>query len=248
LSRFGALAVSPRTAVVLAAVVVVVALVVVVLGSRSGVGEDGGGTPVSVTGAPSPDGGSADGVSADGASAVPAPGASADAATGATSTAVPLVVHVVGAVERPGVVSLGAGSRVAVAIERAGGATTEADLARLNLARVVVDGERLYVPRVGETDVPAALDEAAGPAAGGAGAGASAGGGTGAGVGDGLVVDLNTADQAALETLPGIGPALAGRILAWRDEHGRFGAVEDLLDVNGIGDARFADLRDRVRV
>jgi competence protein ComEA len=62
------------------------------------------------------------------------------------------------------------------------------------------------------------------------------------------VVDLNTADQAALETLPGIGPALAGRILAWRDEHGRFASVDDLLDVSGIGDARLADLRDRVRV
>jgi competence protein ComEA len=61
-------------------------------------------------------------------------------------------------------------------------------------------------------------------------------------------VDLNSADQAALETLPGIGPSLAGRILAWREEHGRFGSVEDLLDVSGIGDGRFADLRDRVRV
>lgn len=112
------------------------------------------------------------------------------------------------------------------------------------------DGERLYVPRVGETDIPAALDGSlAAPSGGGGGVGAGAGAGAGVGTGAGdVVVDLNTADQAALETLPGIGPSLAGRILAWRDEHGRFSAVEDLLDVSGIGDGRFADLRDLVRV
>jgi competence protein ComEA len=148
-------------------------------------------------------------------------------------------VHVVGAVERPGVVSLGAGSRVSVAIERAGGATGEADLARLNLARVLDDGERLYVPRVGETDIPETLDGSSGGLGVPTGAPGAAGD---------AVIDLNAADQAALETLPGIGPGLAARILAWRDEHGRFTAVEDLLDVSGIGDGRFADLRDRVRV
>ncbi|PZE31649.1 hypothetical protein DEJ21_17345, partial [Curtobacterium sp. MCSS17_006] len=82
-------------------------------------------------------------------------------------------------------------------------------------------------------------------AAAGPGPGSGAGGSGGEGA---AVVDLNTADQTALETLPGIGPGLAGRILAWRDEHGRFAAVEDLLDVSGIGDVRFAELRDRVRV
>lgn len=210
---------SPRAAVVLAAVVVVAALVVVLLGSRSGGGADS--ATVSVTGGPS--------------KVVATP-------TGSSPPAGVVVVHVVGAVQRAGVVSLGAGSRVSVAIDRAGGATPDADLARLNLARVVVDGERLYVPEVGETEVPAALDDAGAVPV--PGAGGSAGGSDG---GD-AVVDLNSADQAALETLPGIGPSLAGRILAWREEHGRFGSVEDLLDVSGIGDGRFADLRDRVRV
>lgn len=195
------------------------AVVVVLLGSRSGAGA--GGATVSVTGGPS---------------AVVATSSASSPPAGV------VVVHVVGAVQRAGVVSLGAGSRVSLAIDRAGGATPDADLARLNLARVVVDGERLYVPKVGETEVPAALDDA----------GAAPGAGTGGAVGgsdDGdAVVDLNSADQAALETLPGIGPSLAGRILAWREEHGRFGSVEDLLDVSGIGDGRFADLRDRVRV
>lgn len=227
-SRFAALALSPRAAVVLAAVVVVAALVVVLLGSRSGVGAGAGagGATVSVTGGPS--------------AAVATPSASASEASPPPAGVV--VVHVVGAVQRAGVVSLGAGSRVSVAIDRAGGATPDADLARLNLAREVVDGERLYVPKVGETEVPAALDDAG--AVPGAGTGGAAGGSD-----DGVaVVNLNSADQAALETLPGIGPSLAGRILAWREEHGRFGSVEDLLDVSGIGDGRFADLRDRVRV
>lgn len=211
---------SPRAAVVLAAVVVAAALVVVLLGSRSGGGVDS--ATVSVTGGPS--------------AVVATPTGSSSPPAGV------VVVHVVGAVQRAGVVSLGAGSRVSVAIDRAGGATPDADLALLNLARVVVDGERLYVPEVGETEVPAALDDAGAVPA--PGAGGSAGGSDG---GD-AVVDLNSADQAALETLPGIGPSLAGRILAWREEHGRFGSVEDLLDVSGIGDGRFADLRDRVRV
>jgi len=159
------------------------------------------------------------------------------------------VVHVLGAVRRGGVVELPASSRVGDALERAGGATDDADLDRLNLARVLTDGERLYVPRVGQQEVPEALGPVADGAAAGPTAGAGGGGGTAeTGGEESAVVDLNTADQTALETLPGIGPGLAGRIIAWRDEHGRFTAVEDLLDVSGIGDVRFAELRDRVRV
>ncbi|MBF4597793.1 MULTISPECIES: ComEA family DNA-binding protein [Curtobacterium] len=237
------LALSPRAAVVLAAVVVVVAVVVVLVGALvSGGGEGTGGTGgVVVRGAPT--------ASAGGASAAPSPsaGASAGAAPSAPGAG-HVVVHVLGAVRRSGVVELPAASRVGDAVRRAGGATDDADLDRLNLARVLTDGERLYVPRVGQQEVPEAL----GPVTGGGTAGsagdtdaATGAGETGA---EGSVVDLNTADQAALETLPGIGPGLAGRIIAWRDEHGRFGSVEDLLDVSGIGDVRFAELRDRVRV
>ncbi|MDP4332908.1 helix-hairpin-helix domain-containing protein [Curtobacterium sp. A7_M15] len=222
----------------LAALVVVVAVVVVAVGSWTGSSSSsssssGGGGDLSVAGGPS---------------APPSPSSSPSAAT-------LVVVHVVGAVGRPGIVTLPGGSRVSDAVERAGGPRGDADLARLNLARVLVDGERLYVPAVGETDVPEPLDGGAGVAGAAGGGGGSVSGGTGAGgaaggagsAGD-AVVDLNTADQRLLETLPGIGPSLAGRILAWRDEHGRFTAVEDLLDVSGIGDVRFAELRDRVRV
>jgi len=167
-----------------------------------------------------------------------------------------VVVHVLGAVAHAGVVMVPGGGRVTDALEAAGGASGDADLARLNLARPLVDGERLYVPRVGEVDVPHALGADSGGAAGPAGsAGADPGPGSGvsgAAGSDGSaasdVVDLNSADQAALETLPGIGPGLAQRILAWREEHGRFSAVEDLLDVSGIGDGRFVELQDRVRV
>ncbi|WP_418516987.1 helix-hairpin-helix domain-containing protein [Curtobacterium flaccumfaciens pv. flaccumfaciens] len=240
------LALSPRAAVVLAAVVVLVAVVVVLVGALvSGGGEGSGGTGgVVVRGAPT--------AGAGGASGVPSPsaGASAGAAPSAPGAG-RVVVHVLGAVRRSGVVELPASSRVGDALERAGGATDDADLDRLNLARVLTDGERLYVPRVGQQEVPEALGPMADGAAAGptAAAGAGSGGGSaGTGGEESAVVDLNTADQTALETLPGIGPGLAGRIIAWRDEHGRFTAVEDLLDVSGIGDVRFAQLRDRVRV
>lgn len=222
MSRF---TLTPRAALVLAAIVVVVALVVIVLGARGG----GAGETVSVlSGAPSR-----------GAAPTPTP---------TPSSAVPavVVVHVLGAVGRAGVVSLPVGSRVSDALGAAGGAADDADLARLNLARPLVDGERLYVPKVGQVEVPAALDGSGGAPSTGPGApGAPSASGAD---GSADVVDLNTADQTALETLPGIGPALAERILAWRTEHGRFAAVEDLLDVAGIGDVRFAELRDRVRV
>lgn len=231
----------------LAAGVVLVAVGIVVVGVlRSDGGSGGSGGPVTVTGAavpttsPSPGGSARGGASVAGVGS-PVPFASA---SGGAS----VIVHVAGAVRHPGVVTLSSGARVETAIERAGGAEPDADLVRLNLARPVVDGERIYVPAAGETALPAVVD---GSGAGGGHDGAAAGAGAGAGAGGGspgAPVDLNTADQAALETLPGIGPALAGRILTWREEHGGFHQVEDLLEVSGIGDGRFAELRDLVRV
>ena len=248
----------PRAALVLAAVVVVVALVVVAVGTLRGrspgevtvTGGAGSTFPPSSGAAPpggvaSPSGvGSPGGVgSAGGAGSAGLPGFGQ---AGPSASPAAATVYVLGAVRRAGVVEVPVGTRVDAVLERAGGATADADLARLNLARPVVDGERLYVPRVGESTVPEALGpDVTGGA--GAGAGGGAGGGTPAGGAD-AVVDLNTADQATLETLPGIGPALAGRIIAWRDEHGGFTAVEDLLEVSGIGETRLEDLRPRVRV
>lgn len=149
-----------------------------------------------------------------------------------------VVVHVVGAVRKPGLVRLPAGSRVAEAIAAAGGASRRADLTQLNLARVVADGEQVHVPRPGEV--------VSAPPGGVAGGGAGGGGGLGA-AGGGLV-NLNTADLAALDSLPGVGPVLAQRILDWRAENGRFTSVEELGEVSGIGDKIMDQLRSKVTV
>lgn len=148
----------------------------------------------------------------------------------------PALVHVLGAVQRPGLVELTRGARVVDAIAAAGGLTEDADVGAVNLARVVGDGEQLYVPRVGET-----------PDQGGAAGGPPASTG-GAGGATGPKVALNTATQADLETLPRIGPALAQRILDWRSANGRFNAVDDLMKVTGIGQKLFDGIKDRVTV
>lgn len=160
-------------------------------------------------------------------------GAGEPGAGGAGAGGAAVVVHVVGQVLAPGVVDLPAGSRVAEAIDAAGGAAPEADLGAVNLARVVTDGEQIHVPRPGEAaPAPPVAD----------------GGGAAPGEGDPELVDLNTADVAALDELPGIGPVLAARIVEWREANGPFGSVEDLGEVTGIGPSLLADLRPRVRV
>lgn len=175
------------------------------------------------------------GVGADGsvpAGAVPAgQGDGLGSAAGDASRAV-VVVHVVGEVAAPGVVLLEPGARAADAVAAAGGPTASADLTAINLARVLVDGEQVVVPAPGDASTT--------------GAAPGASGGTGA-AGSGRV-DLNQADAAAFDTLPGIGPVLAERIVAWRDEHGRFTAVEELTEVTGIGPALLAGVRDLVQV
>lgn len=165
------------------------------------------------------------------AETVPLSGASTDASALEPAE---VYVHVSGAVRHPGLYVLDQGARVVDAIAAAGGYADGADGAAVNLARAVDDGEQLHVPMQGED---------AG-ASGGTGGGAT--GGSGA-AGDGRV-NLNTADAAALETLPRIGTALAERILAWRDENGRFTSVEDLLAVPGIGEKMLESLRDLVSV
>jgi competence protein ComEA len=153
-----------------------------------------------------------------------------------------VVVHVAGAVHHPGLVTLPAGSRVADAVAAAGGATRKAQLASVNLARLLVDGEQLIVLRRSQVAAGGAV---AAPAPGAPGPGGSAGGATGPASGP---VDLNTATLEALDGLPGIGPVLAQRILDWRSEHGRFGSVDELSEVSGIGEKTLADLRPEVTV
>lgn len=141
-----------------------------------------------------------------------------------------VVVHVAGAVAGPGVQRLAAGSRVIDAVDAAGGLAADADPSRLNLAAELVDGQQVYVVRVGEV------------------APAVAAGGAGPDGGPEPLVDLNTASAADLEELPGVGPATAAAIVDHREQHGPFTSVDSLLDVRGIGDAKLAELRDRVAV
>lgn len=137
-----------------------------------------------------------------------------------------VVVHVLGDVRRPGLVTLPAGARVADAVEAAGGLRKGGSTGSLNLARTLVDGEQVVVSR----------DAVAAPPAAG-------GGGTQAGP-----LDLNTATADDLDELPGVGPVMAERILAWRAEHGRFASVDQLREVSGIGAVTFERLAPLVRV
>ncbi|MBZ2195196.1 helix-hairpin-helix domain-containing protein [Ruania sp. N2-46] len=147
-----------------------------------------------------------------------------------------VVVHVAGSVVIPGVYELPAGSRVDDAVLAAGGPAADADLDAVNLAGSLQDGQQVYLPAVGEAGPPAAVP------------GAPSGTGTGAGGDGGELVDLNAATAADLEELPGIGPALAERILDWRTENGGFTSVDQLDDVSGIGPATMDRLRDLVTV
>jgi len=149
-----------------------------------------------------------------------------------------IVVHVVGAVRRPGLLRLREGARVADAVARAGGATRGADLAAVNLAAPVVDGIQILVPR--RAAVP-------GPAADiGAGSYGDAGSSAGGAAGIGPKLSLGNATAEELDELPGVGPVTAQKILDYRSQHGPFRSVEDLDAVPGIGPARIEQLRDLV--
>jgi competence protein ComEA len=165
----------------------------------------------------------------------------------ASDTGGPVVVHVSGAVARPGLVTLPAGARVGDAVAAAGGALDGADTTRVNLARLLQDGEHVHLPVDGE-ELPPGWDAASGGSAdgGATGSGAAAGGGGGT-TSDGRI-DLNRASAAELETLPGIGPAKAQAIIEHREEQGPFREPGDLRAVPGIGEKTFQRLADLVTV
>jgi len=165
-----------------------------------------------------------------------------DGATGQDAAGAPAIfVHVLGAVAHPGLFEVHDGARVVDAVAAAGGLLATADQAGVNLARLVSDGEQLYVPAQGEV-----VAGAPPVAPGGAGAsGGSGGSGSGAAA---VKVNLNTATLAELDTLPRIGPTMAQRILDYRDAQGRFGSIDDLRNVTGIGDKTFAALQDLITV
>jgi DNA uptake protein and related DNA-binding proteins len=145
-----------------------------------------------------------------------------------------VLIHVLGAVRRPGVVTLNEGSRVQDAIAAAGGLAADADTGELNLAEVVVDGAQL---KIGTTTHPGGeLRSGAPDGVAGSGGAAEA------------KISLNSATLAQLDTLPGVGPVTAQKILDWRSEHGKFSAVTELQEVDGIGPKTYADLAGRVRL
>ena len=147
-----------------------------------------------------------------------------------------IVVDVAGAVVRPGVHELPAASRVADAVEAAGGLTGDADRVRLNLAQPLSDGSRVWVPAIGESAEPEVV-----PVIGGAGgSGGPAVGGSGS-----ASVDINTATAAELETLPGIGPSLAAAIVEHRRRSGPFRSVDELIQVAGIGPVKLEQIRPK---
>ncbi|AMD88176.1 competence protein ComEA [Actinomyces radicidentis] len=246
-------ALAPRAAMLLGAVLIVLAVLLAVrsvLTSPSGAGVDGAASaaaPGSSTAASRERGTDSAATGSTQALGAPAPvdprSGAASAGRGAgTSSGSQVVVHVAGAVREPGVVVLAPGARVDDAIDAVGGLLEDADPDQLNLARVLTDGEQVRVPHVGED----ASAWAQGSGTTGGASGTAGTGGNGAG-GSGLV-DVNTADATALEDLPGIGPALAERIVAYREEHGPFGSVDDLTDVPGIGAAKLEALRDSATV
>lgn len=167
---------------------------------------------------------SSEGAESESAPVAAGPSPSAPASAGDRAD---VVVYVSGAVASPGVLTLPATSRVIDAITAAGGATPEADLESINLARILVDGEQIRVGVVGESPPPAS--SAAGPTAG-----------------TGTCVRLATATEDELQTLPGIGPALATRIISYRATHPRLSSVEELDDVPGIGPSLIEKIRPGV--
>lgn len=150
-------------------------------------------------------------------------------------------VHVAGAVKKPGVVTLDGGARVVDAISAAGGTEKNADLNRVNLARVVKDGEQIVVPEISSSGAGA---EAQGSTAG---AGPAPGAGEEAG-GSGEKININSASEAELENLPGVGPVTAAAIVSYREENGPFSSVDALTEVSGIGEATLAKIKPNATV
>ena len=166
------------------------------------------------------------------------PAVSAGPATTSQAVATTLVVSVVGKVNRPGLVTLPNGARVADAIEAAGGLVPGTDDSALNLARRLADGEQIYVgmPVPSAADQPTSAPDPL-PASGKSGK---------KGGDPNVKVNLNTATAEQLQTLPGVGPAMATRILNWRNQHGHFDSTSQLRNVGGIGQARYAKLENLV--
>jgi competence protein ComEA len=215
-------------------VLILVALVAGVVWYRIGVGGASAGEPAAVS---TPRRSTATTEPASSSAPSDSPTAVGNGSTASSkASASTIAVHVAGSVTHPGVVELATGSRVIDAIEAVGGAVEGGDLDRLNLAAKLADGQRVFVPKVGEAD-PGVAD-----------GGGSAVASPGAAPTPAAKVNLNTASQAEIEALPGIGPTYAQSIIAERQRRGGFKSVNELRSVRGIGDKRFAELAPLVTV
>lgn len=179
--------------------------------------------------------GAGDDAEGDGTSSSDANGLLDEEATAEAKDAI--VVDVAGAVASPGVVELKDGARVADALGAAGGLAEDADLTSVNRAARLTDGQRVYVPRVGERVAPVEGDGSAGAAGEGTQSTAT-----------GQAVNINTAGLAELDALPGVGPATAQAIIDDREANGPFTAPEDLMRVSGIGEKKFEKLKSSICV
>ena len=152
-----------------------------------------------------------------------------------------IIAHVIGEVNTPGVVTLNEGARIIDAINSAGGKTEDADLSKINLAYIVEDGVQIYVPRIGEKRDEYIMESA------------------GEGVIEdsailddsekkGIKVNINTASEEKLQTLPGVGLTTAQKIINYRNENGKFKTIEDLKNVPGIGESKYNNLKDQITV
>ena len=152
-----------------------------------------------------------------------------------------IYIHIIGEVRNEGIIVLKEGQRIVDAIEKAGGATELADLSRVNLAFVLSDGQKVRIPSVNDgKDEPSGVID-------GSGNGFVAGSGNGVvGSNSGKKVNINSATQTELETLNGIGPSLATRIIEYRNKNGKFNSLEELMNVSGIGNSKLEGIRDSV--
>ena len=156
-----------------------------------------------------------------------------------------IVVHITGEVKKEGVIYLKKGARIVDAIKQAGGETKEADLSQVNLAYELQDGQKIYIPNKNEKISQYIIgingetmnDNSA-----------STGSESTSYNKEGAKVNINTANQSELDSLPGIGPALAQRIIDFREENGNFNSIEDIQNVKGIGDSKYEDIKDKIVV
>ncbi len=220
------------------AVYLVAVVLVVLLGGRALRADAGPGTPGAVPpdgftarAEPETAGGGASGTS----------GATGAGGVELTAASERLLVHVAGAVRRPGVYELPAGARIGDALAKAGGGRAHADLDVLNLAAKVTDGQQVLVARRGRPGSAGATAGAGSASAAGAPAAAGASGASGA-----ATVNVNQADATQLEVLNGVGPAIAAKIVDWRTQNGPFKTVDDLAQVSGIGPKKLEAMRSQV--